>query len=186
MKFSRLMQAAVFAATLAGSQATTCLVVAQDKPAPATAAKPLGLLQKTELEKLIPPSVYFQGQAATVQVRNSGGVRFSPTALMFVVKVDTGGYSTSIQERYQDYLITETPLLLGESSAAKTLPAGAYGVGFVADGLVVMDIGGNTIFTIPTQTDADLRRPSPLQVLSHTPTFRLYSGRTYVTFTPAP
>lgn len=182
MKFSRLMQAAVFAATLS----TTCFVLAQDKPAPAPAAKPLGLLQKAELEKLIPPSVYFQGQSATVQVRNSGGVRFSPTALMFAVKVDTGGYSTSIQERYQDYLITETPLLLGESGAAKTLPAGAYGIGFVADGLLVMDLGGNTIFTIPTQTDADLRRPSPLQVLSHTPAFRLYSGRNYVTFAPAP
>jgi hypothetical protein len=158
---------------------------AQDTPA-AESAKPTGVLTHPELEKLIPPSVYFQGQSATVQVRNSGGVRFPGGAIMFAVKVDTGGYSTSIKERYQDYLITETPLQLGEGSAAKTLVPGAYGIGFVADGLLVMDLGGHTLFTLPTPADADLRRPSPLQVLAHGSAFRLYSGRTYITFAAAP
>lgn len=158
---------------------------AQDKTTAAEAAKPTGVLTHPELEKLIPPSVYFQGQSATVQVRNSGGVRFPGGTVAFAVKVDTGGYSTSIKERYQDYLITETTLQLGEGASAKTLAPGAYGLGFVADGLLVMDIGGHTLFTLPTPTDADLRRPSPLQVLAHDSAFRLYSGRSYITFAAA-
>ncbi len=158
----------------------------ENSPAAAAEAKPLGVLRNAELDKLIPPSVYFQGQSATVQVRNSGGVRFPGGLVMFTVKVDTGGYSTAVKERYQDYLVTETPLLLGEGADQKKLAPGAYGIGFVNEGLLVMDIGGHTIFTLPTPTDSALRRPSPLQVLAHDAAFRIYSGRTYITFTPAP
>ena len=147
--------------------------------------KPVGVLKMAELEKLLPPSVYFQGQSATVQVRNSGGVRFASGEVMLAVKVDTGGYSTSVKERYQDYLITETSLQLGEEASAKTLAPGAYGIGFVTDGLIVMDIGGHTLFTLPTPTDTNLRRPSPLQVMASGSSFRLYSGRTYITFSSA-
>ena len=159
---------------------------AQSTPATTQAKPTVGVLHGAELEKLIPPSVFFQGQSATVQLRNAGGVRFPGNAVMFAVKVDTGGYATSVQERYQDYLITETPLLIGEGSAAKTLAPGAYGVGFTeADGFLVMDIAGHTLFAVPAQSDKALRRPTPLQVLAEGTGFRLYSGRTYVTFAPA-
>ena len=148
-------------------------------------AKPVGVLKMAELEKLLPPSVYFQGQSATVQVRNSGGVRFPSGEVMLAVKVDTGGYSTAVKERYQDYLITETTLRIGDGELAKTLAPGAYGIGFVSEGLLVMDIGGHTLFTLPTLTDKDLRRPSPLQVMAAGASFRLYSGRTYIAFSAA-
>jgi hypothetical protein len=171
------MSALVFALTL------TAPVFTRAQAPPARPAP--GVLSHAELEKLIPPSVYFQGQSATVQVRNAGGVRFPSGAVAFAVKVDTGGYSTSVAERYQDYLITETPLLLGDGSA-KTLPPGAYGIGFLASGLLVMDLGGHTLLTVPTQSDADLRRPTPLQVLAHEGSFRLYSGRSYITLAAAP
>jgi hypothetical protein len=170
---------AIVLALAFASHVFTHAQAAPEKPAP-------GVLTRAELEKLIPPSVYFQGQSATVQVRNSGGVRFPGGAVAFAVKVDTGGYSTSIAERYQDYLITETSILLGEGTAAKTLAPGAYGIGFLATGLLVMDIGGHTLLTIPTQTDPGLRRPSPLQVMAHEGAYRLYSGRTYITFATAP
>lgn len=160
-------------------------VRAQETSAPVVEAKPVGVLKMAELERLLPPSVYFQGQSATVQVRNSGGVRFANSEVMLAVKVDTGGYSTAVKERYQDYLLTETSLELGEGASARTLAPGAYGIGFVADGLLVMDIGGHTLFTLPTPTDANLRRPSPLQVVASGTGFRLYSGRTYIAFSSA-
>lgn len=159
---------------------------AQTDSAAVPPAKPVGLLQHAEVESLLPPSVFFQGQTATVQLRNAGAVRFPNGAIMFAVKVDTGGYSTSIQERYQDYLVTETTLQLGEATAAKPLPPGAYGIGFIAGGLLVMDIGGHTLFTVPAQTDPALRRPTPLQVLAQGSGFRLYSGRTYISFAASP
>ena len=139
-----------------------------------------GVITAAELQKLIPATVYFKGQSATVQLRNSGGVRFADGSVMFAVLVDTGGYSSSIAERYQEYLITETALQFGD----KTLPAGAYGAGFRSDGLLIMDLGGKTLMTIPTTADTSLKRPVPLQVTKTEDgkSYRLYSGRTMVGF----
>jgi hypothetical protein len=103
---------------------------------------------------------------------------------MFVTKVDTGGYSTSVQERYQSYLINEAPITI----AGNRLPPGAYGIGFIGNNkFVVMDIGGHDLFMADSQRDDALPRPTPLQVLADkTPqSYRLYSGRTFVTFSRA-
>jgi hypothetical protein len=138
------------------------------------------LLHPADLDTLIPPAVYFQGQSATVQKRNSGGVHFAGGPYMFAVKVDTGGYSSSIQERYQTYLITETALDID----GHKLPAGAYGVGFIANNkFLVMDLGGHDIFTAASQHDEAMSRPTPLQVQADpTHGYRLYSGRDFIVF----
>jgi hypothetical protein len=150
--------------------------------APKTSAD--SILHPADLESTIPAAVFFSGQSATVQKRNSGGVRFAGGALMFVTKVDTGGYSTSVQERYQSYLINEAPITI----AGNRLPPGAYGIGFIGNNkFVVMDIGGHDLFVADSQRDDALSRPTPLQVLADkTPqSYRLYSGRTFVTFSRA-
>jgi hypothetical protein len=139
------------------------------------------VLHAADLDSLIPATVYFQGQSATVQKRNSAGVRFNGGAVMFATKVDTGGYSSSVQERYQAYLITEVPLAIG----GNRLPPGAYGVGFIYNNkFVVMDIGGHDLFVADSQRDDALARPTPLQVLADpTPqSYRLYGGRSFVVF----
>ena len=134
------------------------------------------LLAQKDLQKLIPATVFFQGQTATVQLRNSGGVRFPDGLLMFAVKVDTGGYASATAERYQDYLVTEDTLQFG----AHTLPAGAYGMGFVPQGLIIMDLGGHTLVTVPSETDSELKRPVPLRVaLGAKGSIRIYSGRNF-------
>lgn len=139
------------------------------------------VLHPADLDSLIPATVYFQGQSATVQKRNSAGVRFNGGAVMFATKVDTGGYSSSVQERYQAYLITEVPLTIG----GNRLSAGAYGVGFINNNkFVVMDIGGHDLFVTDSQHDDALSRPTPLQIFpDRTPqNYRLYSGRAFVVF----
>ena len=156
---------------------------AQHATAPAAAAASAALLSAEELQKIIPASVFFRGQSSTVQYRNAGGIRFPGGELLFAVKVDTGGYSTSIQERYQDYFVSEVPIQFG----SHTLPAGAYGVGFVGSSLLVLDLGAHTIFTVPVTTDSALRRPRPLQIIKapDSGAYRLYSGKQYVQFTQA-
>jgi hypothetical protein len=142
------------------------------------------VLHAADLETLLPPAVFFNGQSATVQKRNSGGVRFAGGAVMFATKVDTGGYSSSIQERYQAYLVTEVALTIGSNR----LPPGAYGVGFINDSkFVVMDVGGHDLFVADSQRDDALPRPTPLQVLADRApqSYRLYSGRTFVVFSRA-
>jgi len=138
-------------------------------------------LNATEAAAILPATVYFRGQSASIQARNSGGVRFSKDALFLVTLVDTSGYSSSVQEKYQAYLITESAIEIG----GHHLPPGAYGCGFIAnDQFIVMDIGGHDLFTAKSTRDAELHRPTPLQILAApTPhTYRLYAGRNFVEF----
>ena len=154
-------------------------------PAHAEPSSTMGVLSAAEAGKLFPATVFFQEKTATVQARNAGGVRWGDQALMLVALVDASGYSSQVQEKYQAYLITEVPVLFG----TQMLPAGAYGCGFLADHtFLVMDVGGHTIFHVPSQRDAAMRRPTPLQVLTDSAPgeYRLYEGRSYVAFRAAP
>lgn len=143
------------------------------------------ILTATEAAKFLPDSVFFRGQSAPIQARNSGGVQFDKDALFLVTLVDTAGYSSSVQERYQAYLITEASLNI----EGHRLPPGAYGCGFIAGNtFVVMDIGGHDLFSIHSNKDATLHRPTPLQVLPapNGTGYRLYVGRDYVDFVESP
>jgi hypothetical protein len=156
-------------------------VLAQMASATEAAASPMtpGLLSKDVLAPLIPASVFFADKVAPTQARNAAGVRLADGKLMLSMLVDTSGYSTGIQEKYQAYLITEGALSIG----GHTLPAGAYGFGFIGgDRFIVMDIGGKELFTTSSTRDTELRRPTPLQIVAQGAEYRLYAGRTFVTF----
>jgi hypothetical protein len=143
------------------------------------------VLTRDAAAKVLPATVFFRGQTAGVQARNSAGLKFADGALMLTAVVDTSGYSSAIQQSYQAYLLTEVPLLVGD----KVLPAGAYGYGFVAGGKVtVMDVGGHEVLSAMTTNDAALARPTPLQILADPAPgrYRLYLGRSYVTIAAAP
>ena len=159
------------------------LVLLLALPSMAQANKPAatttGVLPVSELQQLMPPAVFFQGQLATTQIRNSFGARFNGGGLVLAGLVDTGGYSTAIRSRYQFYLLNDTPLDVG----GKKISPGAYGCGFVQDGgLLVMDLGGNELLRLPVKHDDDMQHPRPLQMLpgQKPEEVRLYLGRDYV------
>lgn len=139
-----------------------------------------GVLNATEVGgKLFPDKVFFRGQVASVQARNSGGVRFDDEMLVMAALVDASGYASGIKEKYQGYLITEVAIDVN----GQTLKPGAYGFGFVEnDKLVVMDLGANDVFQASSKKDAELKHPVPLQFVagSSAGTYRLYKGRDYV------
>jgi hypothetical protein len=136
-------------------------------------AKPL---TSDEIQKLVPASVYFRGKTAPVQQRNVGGTSFGEDGIFFAAMVDTSGYSTSVQEKYQFYVVTEGPISFG----GHRLQPGAYGAGFVNGQFVVMDLGGHTLFQGDTMEDKELKHPRPLQVLGAGNAVKLYLGRRYV------
>jgi hypothetical protein len=144
---------------------------AQEKPT---------ILTRDQAGTLIPATVFFRGQIAPVQARNSAGLRFHDSKLFLAALVDASGYASSVQETYQGYLITEVALKI----KGKTLPPGAYGFGFIAgDRMVAMDVGGNDVLSVATARDAQMARPNPLQIVSDATSpdhFRLYLGRSYV------
>jgi hypothetical protein len=138
------------------------------------------ILKPAEMQKLLPASVWYKGQSATTQLRNAGGVKFEDGYFVLATLVDTSGYSTDVQAKYQAYFVSEIPLKF----AAQTLPAGVYGVGFIAgDKFVITDVGAHELLTASTGTDSGLKRPMPLQVMADPAGgFRLYSGRRFVVF----
>ena len=120
MNFSRTLLAAVMPTAM---MAIALLV----QPAPAVAQTSGSALTVADSTKLLPASVFFRGQSATTQLRNSGGVKFSDGMFVLATLVDTSGYSSDVQQKYQAYFITEVPIKI----EGHDLPAGIYGVGFI-------------------------------------------------------
>ena len=142
------------------------------------------ILHAADAGKLLPPSVFFKGQSAPVQSRNSGGIKFADGSMVLVTLVDSSGYSTAVQQKYQAYFINEVPVEIN----GHALPPGAYGVGFVEGKFGVMDIGGNDIFSVAATHDAEFKRPTPLQILADSTSghYRLYEGRDSVVIARSP
>ena len=139
------------------------------------------ILGAKDTPSVLPDAVFFSGRSSDVQMRNSGGVRFSDGMFVLSALIDNGGYSSGLEQKYQGYFITEVPLRFGD----RQLQPGAYGVGFLQNNqFVVMDLGGHDLFTINGGHDAELKRAIPFQILpgSSGGKFRLYFGREYVDF----
>jgi hypothetical protein len=135
------------------------------------------ILKPADTQKLLPASVFYRGQSATTQLRNSGGVKFADGFYVLATLVDTSGYSTDLQSKYQAWFVTEVPIKVG----GQTLPAGVYGAGFVGGKFVVTDVGAHDVLSVSSADDAELKRPMPLQVIADPAGgFRLYALRHYV------
>ena len=131
--------------------------------------------------KIFPERVFFRGQTAPAQMRNTGGVHYSDDFYVLAGLVDSSGYSTGIKEKYQAYLLNEVTLEIG----GQALKPGAYGFGFLPGGkFVVMDLAANDVVEGTSHHDAEMKRPIPLQVAasSTAASYRLYVGRDYVEF----
>jgi hypothetical protein len=151
-------------------------------PARARAQKPgVNILSPAEVQKLLPASVYYAGQSAPSELRNSGGVKFADGYYVLATLVETSGYSTAVAAKYQAYFVAEVPIHI----AGNDLPAGVYGIGFIAGNkFVVTDIGAHEVFTAASTHDDAIARPRPLLVTNDPAGgFRIYVGRDYVTFT---
>ena len=130
--------------------------------------------------KLFPEHVFFRGQVASAQLRNTGDVHLADDLYVLAGLVDSSGYSTAIKEKYQGYLLSEVNLEIG----GQTLKPGAYGFGFVGGKFMLMDLAANNLIEAPGQRDAEMKRPVPLQVTfsSAAGSFRLYVGRDFIEF----
>lgn len=142
----------------------------------AAQAKP-GVMSAEELRKVVPATYFFRGQSATVQLRNSAGLSVAGGKLVLAGLVDTSGYASDVQAKYQGFLITEVKLKIEGTE----LPPGEYGFGFTQDGkFLVMDVGANDLFSVAGKIDEKLAHPVPLKIVDDGGTYRLYAGRKWV------
>ena len=156
-----------------------CLPVVQHAGAQSTARAQATILSPQDIGALMPHSVFFRGQTATVQLRNTFGLRLADGTVVLAGLVDNSGYATEIQQKYQGYLLSENALTIN----GETLPAGAYGFGFVAnDVFVVMDLGAHEVLKVTSKTDSATPHPRPLMIVvgAQPATYRLYEGRRFV------
>ncbi len=150
-------------------------------PSPPADGKDVVLKAGDITPKLFPETVFFRGQSAPVQMRNTGGVHFADDLFMLAGMVDNSGYSSGIRQKYQAYLLTEVTLQIG----GQTVKPGAYGLGFLEGSkFILLDLGANDLFQVSSQRDAELKRPTPFQILatSEPGKYRLYMGREFIEF----
>jgi hypothetical protein len=146
------------------------LLISATEPSP-------GVLGGEDLKRIVPPSYFFRGQSAAVQLRNSAGFRTADGKLVLAGLVDTSGYSSDVAEKYQGFLITEVKL----SVEGSDLPPGQYGFGFSKQGkFLVMDVGANDLFSVASHLDENLHRPVPLKIVADQGAYRLYAGKQWV------
>jgi hypothetical protein len=140
-----------------------------------------GVLSAQDVKRVVPATYFFRGQSAPVQLRNSGGFSTADGKLVLAGFVDTSGYSTDVQSKYQGLFVTEVKL----NVEGTDLAPGAYGFGFSKDGkFLVMDVGANDLFTVSGHVDDRMARPVPLKVVADGDAYRLYAGRKWVALKP--
>lgn len=130
--------------------------------------------------KIFPERVFYRGQVAPVQMRNTAGVHFADDLYLLAGLVDVSGYSSGVREKYKGYLLNEVHADIN----GQALAPGAYGIGFVeGPKFIVTDLGSNNLIEVAANKDAELKGPVPLQIVagSDAGTYRLYLGREYVT-----
>ncbi len=137
-----------------------------------------GLLNADDLKHAVPSGYFFNGQSASVQLRNSAGFRAADGKMVLAGLVDTSGYAADVQQKYEGFFITEVKLNVGGSELAP----GAYGFGFSKEGkFMVMDVAATELLNVASSTDDKLAHPVPLKMMEDGGSYRLYHGRSYVT-----
>jgi hypothetical protein len=136
-----------------------------------------GVLGADDLKIVVPTTYFFRGQSAPVQLRNSAGFSGADGKLVLAGLVDTSGYASDVQAKYQGFLITEVKLNIDGTELAP----GEYGFGFSKEGkFLVMDVGANDLFSVACKVDDKLPHPVPLKMIADGAAYRLYAGRRWV------
>ena len=150
-----------------------CVVLAQQTPAK-------GILGPADLKKLIPQDYFFAGLTASVQPGMNAGVRFANGKVLLVALVNTSGYSTAIQQKYQALFLTDSRLQVEGSD----LPPGAYGCGFSSGKFFVMNVAAEDVVSVPARRDEKLQRAVPLKFVEQEGSYRFYAGKNFITLKP--
>ncbi len=140
------------------------------------AAQKNELLASDALGKILPASVFVDGENVPTQKRNAAALKFADGKYLIASLVDTSGYSSQYQEKYIGTLITQVPVML----ESLELKPGQYGFGRVKSGegetFVIYDVGGNKIGDIAATRDDKIKPVRPLQIMAESGGTRLVLG----------
>lgn len=135
--------------------------------------------------KIVPRNFVLEENAIPVEKRNSVLVITPSGARIVAGLLDTGGYTSQIQEKYFGMLVSEGNVEVGGHRIA----IGSYGFGLVkapgnsqgkAAKFILYNQAGHRVAECTAKWDSKLRTPRPLQVVAAGGTARLYIGRNWV------
>jgi hypothetical protein len=139
---------------------------------------------EAKLVKLLPATIFLDGENVPTQKRNSSLVELQNGKLLLTTLVDTAGYSSAYQEKYIGSIQSQGAFTLG----GKDFGPGSYGFGRTkaTEGdkevvsLCVYDVGGNKLAQIPMGKNDSLHPVKPLQIAAEKDGARFYLGPYYL------
>jgi methionine-rich copper-binding protein CopC len=140
------------------------------------------LVKGQDFKKALPKDFYLEGNAIPTQERNAALVKTPAGARVLFALLDTTGYSSQIQQKYEGMLITEGNLSL----CGTVVGVGSYGFGYTKlpptsteDGkFFLYNQAGEKVAECATKKDTEIKLPNPLQVVVEKgKPAKLYLGR---------
>src|ERR1051326_7828949 len=95
-------------------------------PVMVTAQESVAVRTSAALTRVAPSLFYWQGRAATTQMRNAAAARFGAKRYVVVGMVDTAGYAADVRAEYEGFFFTDSPITIN----GEKLDVRAYGFGF--------------------------------------------------------
>ena len=146
-------------------------------PRTAVAEEGFQAVKGKAFEDAVPNDFYLEGSRIPTQKRNSVLVKTPAGARVVIGLIDTKGYSSNIVEKYEGMIISEGHFTL----CGEKVGIGSFGFGNTKPTatsdedmkLMVYDQAGNKLADCAGKKDANLAKPSPLQVSNG----KLYLGR---------
>lgn len=146
-------------------------------PHPALAQGGFQVVTGEPATKAIPHDFYLEGNRIPVQARNSVLVKCPKGMRIVVGLIDTTGYSSQIQQKYEGMIISESNFTIGGAKVG----IGSFGFGHTKPAatsnedmkLTIYDQAGNKLGEASGKKDDTIKQPSPLQVKDG----KLYLGR---------
>lgn len=153
-------------------------------PAALAQSKAPAVQPEAKMTKLLPATVFLDGENVPTQKRNSSLVELQDGKLLLATLVDTSGYSSAYQQKYSGVFESQAAFKLGD----KQFSPGAYGFGRKKEGegddakisLCVYDLGGNQLAQLPMEKNASLHPVKPLQITADSNGVRFYLGPYYL------
>ena len=165
MKKFMILAAAILALGVAGM------------PRPMLAQGGFDVVTGKEADNAVPNDFYLEGSRIPTQKRNSVLVKTPAGARVVIGLIDTKGYSSNIVEKYEGMIISEGHFTL----CGEKVGIGSFGFGNTKPTatanedmkLMIYDQAGNKLAECAGKKDANLAKPSPLQISNG----KLYLGR---------
>lgn len=148
----------------------------------ASAQRQFELVTGKAFDSALPKDFYLEGNAIPTAKRNAAMVRLPSGARAIFSLLDTTGYASDIVAKYVGMIITEGDI----SICGHKVTVGSYGFGWERPArgtegpgkFSLYDQAGAKVAECTAPRDADIQRPTPLQVVTKQDgTARLYYGR---------